>query len=954
MRPPVEAPAGGRGALRCRPVLASYGHVRDLPPRDGSVQPDAGFSMSWELSAGAGPRLAEIEAAAAGSPLLLLATDPDREGEAISWHIEEELRRRGVLRKVGAVQRITFTEITKSAITAALAKGRQVSQPLVDAYLARRALDYLVGFHLSPVLWRKLPGARSAGRVQSVALRLVCEREAAIERFSPTPYWSLAAALEPPAPAGRGQGQPGAGAAFTAKLTHVDGRRLGQLAIGSEEQAAELAQRLREGAVLRSRSVVATPHATRPPPRFTEASLVRALEERGIGRPSTYAPIMSLLQDRGYVCREGRSLLPTSLGRVLTAFLERYFGGVVDYTFTSDLEAQLDDVAGGKAAWRLVLSSFWSPFQTAVAAMAAIRTTQVFDALDADLEYFLFPRRPDQSASPAAALPPAAADGAAIDVVATEVPRPTPSAPPVADADAGAGPASSSSLSALHDPRVCPKCGRGRLVLKPSRFGGFIGCSLYADEQVRCDYGRPLLPVMQDGSDAAEGGAASPVSAAATERLLGQHPETGEPVYVKLGPYGLYVQQGEAAKEPAAPAKKKKAAAKKATKKTRAGKGKKAAGEEGASEEEERAGGAEAGEAEAEAPAEAGVAPGKPKRASIPKAKGLTLSSVSLEAALALLALPRTLGAHPGDGQPVVASTGPFGPYVAHGGVSASLGRRATPQEVDLALALELLDAKRRRQAEREAKGLPPRGGRRTPAAKGKAAKPTKPAKPAKAEGKKVAKAEAAEGPGPAAAGSKQPPPAPSAYTLFMRRRWQAAKEADPGASYREEVSRIAAEWRGLGAEGQRRFGEEAAAAAAEAEEADVGAEASDKERQEAVPAPKRRAASAASGATASSGGGGGGGARKKAAAVTVSASRSRKAAAASAAAGSAAGGAATATAAAAAAGTKPRSNPFMAFCAERRPALKATHPGAGMAEMGRLLGAAWKELSDQEKAAYR
>ncbi|GFR40165.1 hypothetical protein Agub_g723, partial [Astrephomene gubernaculifera] len=324
---------------------------------------------------------------------------------------------------------------------------------------------------------------------------------------------------------------------------------------GSRENqglAAQQLLQLQPGNLLQLQRLHVTPHATRPPPRFTEASLVRALEERGIGRPSTYAPIMSLLQDRGYVSREGRSLVPTPLGRVLSAFLEHYFPTWVDYDFTSGMEASLDDIASGKAAWRHVLSSFWGPFSSAVAAMSAVSTTQVFDTLDAALADYLFPRRRAGAAGAGAAgaaaplLPePGSSNNSSssssggsvtIDVVATTVSR-TEGTEGVLTREAGAA-------EACSDPRVCPKCGVGRLVLKPSRHGGFIGCTKYADPDIKCDYARPLLPVIEGGEGEGEAGA---TPASATERLLGRHPDSGEAVWVRLGPYGLYVQLGELA-----------------------------------------------------------------------------------------------------------------------------------------------------------------------------------------------------------------------------------------------------------------------------------------------------------------------------------------------------------------------------------------------------------------------
>ncbi|KAG2501067.1 hypothetical protein HYH03_000886 [Edaphochlamys debaryana] len=1105
-------------------VVASYGHVRDLPGKEGSVDPDRDFELRWALMPSAGPRLEALAQAATGSPLLVLATDPDREGEAISWHIQEELRRRGVLGQVGAVQRITFTEITRTAVTQAMAAGRQVSQPLVDAYLARRALDYLVGFHLSPVLWRKLPGARSAGRVQSVALRLVCDREAAVEAFTAMPYWSVTAQLQPP---GGAQAPP-----VVARLVGADGRRLGPTDIDSEARAQELAARiqsaplvvsrvavrrqqrhppppfttaslqaeasrrlgmgasrtmrlaqqlyegagtgdglitymrtdgvsmsaeavdelrkangamygkaavppeprqykvraknaqeaheairpthparlvpgspdlaaldldpdqralyemiwrravasqmtsasyevvtvelsgdggaltlraggralldsgflkayddvsvegdeeeapaeaqgrdsdaeeggaggsgaapapadnvgaaaaqllkLQSGAALAVRSVAPLRHTTRPPPRFTEASLVRALEERGIGRPSTYAPIMSLLQDRGYMAREGRSLLPTSLGRVLSAFLARYFERVVDEGFTRDMEGRLDDVAGGRAAWKGVLRDFWGPFAASVAAMGAVRTTAVFDYLDSALEGFLFPGANRQQQLLAAG--GAGSGPQTIDVTATAVERGGPQ-------QQGAG---------VEPARVCPKCGRGRLVLKPSRFGGFIGCTMFGAEGVECGYARPLLPVMPGGSDASLGSEsdseAASTSAAATERLLGHHPDTGEPIYVRLGPYGLYVQQGDT------PPKKPKAKAKKP--KAKAGKAKK--GSKAAVEAAEAA--ALASAADAAAAEEA--APAKPRRASVPKERGAnpTVAGVTLAAALALLALPRTVGLHPGDGQPVVANNGPFGPYVAHAGLSASLGRKATTQDVDLETAVLILEAKRARAAAREAKGLPPLRGR------------------ARASGgsKKSAKA-----------------PANSGYNLFQSTRWAEMKAAAPAPAWREAQAAISTEWRSLDPDQQSAWAQRAEAEAAiaamqapaAAEQAQQGAEAEGQEAvAEADVKPKRGSGAKAAAtakpkakakATAK--------AKAKAAGKSTSSAKARSTFRSS---------GATATAAAA-----PPANAYLAFCRVRRPGIRAENPGGTLGDVSRLLAAEWAALGEAEKAQYR
>ncbi|MEE8187624.1 MAG: type I DNA topoisomerase [Kiloniellales bacterium] len=727
-------------------VLASYGHVRDLPAKDGSVDPDADFAMVWQVDERAEKRLREIIEAVKDSDQLFLATDPDREGEAISWHIAEELARRKVLDNV-SVKRVSFNEVTKSAVTQAFHHPREINKELIEAYLARRALDYLVGFTLSPVLWRKLPGSRSAGRVQSVALRLVCEREAEIEVFKVREYWTVDVRLKGPA-----------GSSFTARLTHLQGRKLDKLDLGDEEaanlavklldsatnfnvtkvekkktrrnpypafttstlqqeasrklgfgatQTMRTAQRLYEGvdiggetvglitymrtdgvqvaaeAIEKARRLIAgrfggdylpvvprvykakarnaqeaheairptdltrlpkdmapylredelrlyeliwtrmlasqmesarldqaaidisvdgnqarlratgsvlvfdgflalyqegrddnkengdgeeegegarlpgllegnrlnrdqvlkQQHFTQPPPRYSEASLVKKLEELGIGRPSTYASIMQVLQDRDYVTLERRRFVPEDRGRLVTAFLTSFFERYVQYNFTADLETQLDDISGGRKDWKSVLHQFWDGFSKSVAETRDLSISDVIDALDRDLGPHFFPL----------------------------------------DAD-----------NPDKDPRACPACETGRLGLKLGRNGGFIGCSGYPD----CRYTRALaVPV-----DGAEGEFDLP-----KPRTLGTDPETGETVSLRKGPYGLYVQLGE-------------------------GKGK---GEE------------------------------KPKRSSTPKQLGP--DDITLERALGLLALPREIGPHPDSGEPVTAGIARYGPYVKHG-----------------------------------------------------------------------------------------------------------------------------------------------------------------------------------------------------------------------------------------------------------------------------------------------
>src|ERR1700761_7812260 len=713
-------------------VLASFGHIRDLPSKDGSVNPDEDFAMVWDIDARAQSKVKDIAAAVKGADKLILATDPDREGEAISWHILEVLKQKNLLKDM-PVERVAFNAITKTAVTEAIAHPRQINQELVDAYLARRALDYLVGFTLSPVLWRKLPGARSAGRVQSVALRLVVEREQEIEAFKPQEYWSIDADVR------------AAAGTFSAHLTHVHGQKLDKLGIANEAEATRavnaikaqtfsigsveskpvkrnpsppfitstlqmeasrklgfnakhtmrIAQGLYEGVAIdgeqvglitymrtdgitmapegiaEARKVIGdkygaryvpqaprvytskaknaqeaheavrptsfdrTPekiasaldddqrklydliwkrtissqmesaglerttvdvvsadkaitfratgsvtlfdgfltvyqegkddeddedgarlpkvvqgektaieevkpeqHFTEPPPRYSEASLVRKMEELGIGRPSTYASILSTLRDRGYVRMDRNRFIPDDKGRLVTTFLSNFFTKYVEYGFTADLEEKLDQVSAGDLDWKKLLADFWSDFSAAIGDTKNLRITQVIDTLDAILGSHIFP---------------APADGS--------------------------------------DPRVCPNCKDGKLNLKLGRFGAFIGCTNYPE----CRYTRKL------GQTEAEAAAAQP-------RVLGHDPETGEDIAIKNGRFGPYVQRGE---------------------------GKDA------------------------------------KRSGIPQ--GTEPDAVDYELALKLIALPREVGKHPETGEPITANFGRFGPYVAHNGQYASL-----------------------------------------------------------------------------------------------------------------------------------------------------------------------------------------------------------------------------------------------------------------------------------------
>ncbi|MCC7166904.1 MAG: type I DNA topoisomerase [Rhodospirillales bacterium] len=743
-------------------VLASFGHVRDLPAKDGSVKPDQDFAMEWEVDARSEKHLREIAKALKGADQLILATDPDREGEAISWHVREELERRKALKGV-AVKRVVFNEITKSAVTQAMKEPRDLDHALVDAYMARRALDYLVGFTLSPVLWRKLPGSRSAGRVQSVALRLICEREAEIELFRAREYWTVEADFT-----GK------AGTPVTAQLTHLDGQKLDKF--GLPDQAAaqraqariaaeafevwrvekkkvkrhpfapfttstlqqeasrklgfsakhtmSVAQRLYEGvdiggetvglitymrtdgvsmaaeAVGAARSLITRTfgadylppqprlykakaknaqeaheairptdlfrrpdevvrhldrdqhrlyeliwkrtvasqmesaemdqviaefadarrqtvlratgstiafdgflrlyredkddpdengedgkrlpplaegeaqstgairpiqHFTEPLPRYTEASLVKKLEELGIGRPSTYASILSVLQDRNYVRLDAKRFIPEDRGRLVTAFLENFFGHYVEYGFTADLEERLDDISDGKIDWKKVLGEFWHPFIRSVDDTKELRVSDVLTALDQSLGPHFFPE----------------VDG--------------------------------------KDSRICPTCAEGRLNLKLGKFGAFIGCSNYPD----CRYTRPLAV-----ANGANGGAEDDNG----PRELGQSP-AGLAVTLRKGPYGHYVQEGEASGE--------------------------------------------------------GKAKTKPKRVSLPK--GLEPAAVDLDKAIKLLGLPRAIGPHPETGQMISAGIGRFGPYLKHGDAFKSLPAGDDVLEVGLNRAVDIL-----------------------------------------------------------------------------------------------------------------------------------------------------------------------------------------------------------------------------------------------------------------------
>ena len=745
-------------------VLASYGHVRDLPAKDGSVQPDQAFKMSWQTDAKSNKYVKDITEALSKADKLILATDPDREGEAISWHVQELVKSKKALRNIPS-ERVVFNEITKSAILSAMENPREIDYDLVNAYLARRALDYLVGFNLSPVLWRKLPGAKSAGRVQSVALRLICSREAEIEAFNSQEYWSINTNFKTED-----------NKSLTARLVGLNSKKIGKLDISSEEKAKlieqqiksssfvissvdtkqmkrqpsapfttstlqqeasrklgfsasrtmQIAQRLYEGiqvgretsglitymrtdgvqmsneaihalrdeissiygakylpekprfyktkaanaqeaheairptsfarhpndirsyldydqfrlydliwkrafasqmasaeldqttiqilnndksielrsngsvivfdgfrrayfesrdeareddnkeeeedailpavkkgGILVQKQISPEQHFTQPPPRFSDASLVKNLEELGIGRPSTYASILQVLEKRGYVRKDQRRFIPEHRGRIVSTFLENFFEKYVQYDFTAGLENQLDDVSGGRLEWRQVLSQFWNDFKQTIDSTKDLPQPDVMAALDSNLERLFF--KPDDSG----------------DIN-----------------------------------RECSKCNEGYLELKLSKYGPFIGCSKYPD----CSYTKQVHDT-QDGESNTQ---------LQDNKELGIDTKTEMPIWLKKGPYGWYVQQG-------------------------------------------------------------GDDTKKPKRTGLPK--GVDADQVTLEKALSLLSLPRDIGMHPESGEIIQAGIGRYGPFLKHRGKFVSLPADDDVLNVGINRAVDLLAA---------------------------------------------------------------------------------------------------------------------------------------------------------------------------------------------------------------------------------------------------------------------
>ncbi len=797
-------------------VLASYGHVRDLVNKDGSVLPDEDFAMKWQLGERSDKNVRDIKRALKKADALYLAPDPDREGEAIAWHIYELLNQENLLNGK-QVHRVTFNEITKNAVKDAFANSRKLDQPLIDAYLARRALDYLVGFNISPILWRKLPGSKSAGRVQSVALRLICERETEIELFKAQEYWSIEARLHTQD-----------GAPFTARLTHLAGNKLGKFDIPNEENATaaieriknkalsiqkiekkqvkrsppapfitsslqmeasrklgmsasntmRLAQRLYEGtsedgglitymrtdgttlsedAVKQCRSVIdkdygnkylpdaprlykskaknaqeaheairptdlsrtpammreklendqwrlydliwkrtiasqmenalmdqmkvdisdgtddvvlrangsvvafdgfltlyqentdddeentknvestdrllppmkqaentklvnTTPnqHFTQPPPRYSEASLVKRMEELGIGRPSTYASIMQVLRDRNYVQMDKRRFVPEDRGRLVTTFLAKFFTRYIDYDFTANLEEELDAIASGNAQWKEALRAFWSDFKIAIDGTKDLTITDVIDHLDAELGAHFFPEGEKS--------------------------------------------------------RKCQACAdnkeleEGRLGLKLGKFGAFVGCSNYPE----CKFTRPL--VVPNGAD--EG-----ADALANEpKVLGECPETKRSISLRRGPYGPYVQI-----DPAQELIDEVAAINAQHLKDFEEKVKKAK---------------EAGKKKIPKNPKKKAQP-KPKRQGLPA--GTNIEDVTLDMAVGLLSLPRDVGMHPESGDMIQAGIGRFGPFLKHEGKFTSLPKDDDVMHVGMNRAVEVLAQAAEKRAAKEA-----------------------------------------------------------------------------------------------------------------------------------------------------------------------------------------------------------------------------------------------------------
>lgn len=742
-------------------VIASFGHIRDLPSKKGSVLPDENFSMKYDISDKAGKYVDAIIKDAKKADEVYLATDPDREGESISWHVAEVIKDRNKVKSDDFFKRVAFNEITKKAITHAIENPRKLDVNLVNAQQARRALDYLVGFTLSPLLWRKLPGCKSAGRVQSVALRLICEREDEIERFKSEEYWDITLKM-----------LNSNNELFSAKLTHVNDQKLEKFSINNEKAAKDLteklksekfhvdkiekkqqkrtpqppfitsslqqeaarklgfsakktmqiAQKLYEGidigretiglitymrtdgvtlandAVeeirklidknygnkylpsspriykskvknaqeaheairptnitytpddlkeklekdyhklyeliwkrtiasqmenvimdlvvaslasenkeylaratgstiafdgfykvyresiddeaeeenkmlpplkeqekLKTKEIIPNQHFTEAPPRYSEASLVKKLEELGIGRPSTYASILSVLQDRKYVTLEKKRFIPEELGRLVTVFLVGFFKKYVEYDFTAGLENELDEIAAGKLEWKSALSNFWGGFNNNVESVNEQKITEIISYVQQALDYHLFGENKEA--------------------------------------------------------KTCPSCKTGELSLKLGKFGAFLACSNYPE----CTFRKSIV----SGNDNNETEGESTI-AVDENKVIGVD-KAGVEIYLKKGPYGPYIQYGQQ------------------------GEGKT-----------------------------------KPKRTPLPA--GLNQNDITLDTALKLLSLPLKIGNHKDSGEEIAIGYGKFGPYIKYMGKFISIPKKYDFLNLSLEEAEKLIE----------------------------------------------------------------------------------------------------------------------------------------------------------------------------------------------------------------------------------------------------------------------
>lgn len=778
-------------------VLASFGHIRDLPSKNGSVVPENDFEMKYKISSGATKAVKQLVDAMQECDKLILAPDPDREGEAIAWHVAEVLKAKKVL-KGKEVERVVFNAVTKKSVTDAINNPRGMDMDLVNAQQARRALDYLVGFTLSPVLWKKVPGSRSAGRVQSVALRLICERETEIEKFKAREYWDIIVDLNKKDKDKK---------KIEARVTHINGKKLDKFDISAEKEAKDvvaqlekkdykvvdvekkqvkrrpyapfttstlqqeasrklgygakrtmsIAQKLYEGieigdgthglitymrtdgvftapeAVAATRdliqkrfgekylpnkaivyqskvknaqeaheairptdpsrepeairqyltdeqfklyeliwkrliasqmenvimdqvsivieatdkysnlratgsvinfegfyvlyrekdedeaeegekmlpsvekdeeldleSVTPNQHFTTPPPRFTEASLVKNMEELEIGRPSTYAAIISVLQDRSYVKLEKKRFIPEERGRIVVAFLKEFFSKYVEYDYTAHMEELLDTISTGKLDWKQFLKKFWDEFNTNIEAVNNIDLTTVIDKLNEQLAPHIF------------------------------------------------GYDEKGDLK-----NDCPDCKGGKLTLKFGKFGAFVACSNYPE----CKYTERLDEAIEESHE--DIGERKGKSESFQPRSLGIDKESDKEVFVKKGPYGMYVQLGEDSTKP------------------------------------------------------------KPKRTGLPRS--MDPAHVDMHKAMQLLSLPRTVGKHPEDDGIIKASIGPYGPYLAYNKKFYSIPAEDDVLDIGLNRAIVLIaeiDEKKK-----NAPAKPRRGGAKKAATKKAAAK---------------------------------------------------------------------------------------------------------------------------------------------------------------------------------------------------------------------------------------